>query len=121
MMKKKSSGKGIFGMEKVYLNDFEELVLIAVARLGDDAYGVKIRRTIEEVGERFISIGAVYSTLERLEEKGLVSSWQGKPTAERGGRAKRFFRVEDVGLRAIAETHRVRRKMVEGVLGLEPS
>lgn len=108
-------------MEKVYLNEFEELVLMAVARLGDDAYGVKIRRTIEEVGGRFISIGAVYSTLERLEEKGLVSSWQGKPTAERGGRAKRFFRVEDPGLQALTETQRVRRKMLEGVLGLEPA
>jgi PadR family transcriptional regulator PadR len=112
--------KGTLAMEKVYLNDFEELVLMAVARLGEDAYGVKIRRTIEEVGERFISIGAVYSTLERLEEKGYVSSWQGEPTVERGGRAKRFFRVEDAGLHALTETQRVRRKMLEGVLGLEP-
>lgn len=106
--------------EKVYLNDFEELVLMAVARLGEDAYGVKIRRTIEEVGERFISIGAVYSTLDRLEEKGLVSSWQGAPTAERGGRAKRFFKVEDTGLQAIRENQRVRRKMLQGVLEMDP-
>jgi PadR family transcriptional regulator, regulatory protein PadR len=87
--------------EKRYLGEFEELVLLAIARLGTSAYGVTIRRAVQEVAKRPTSIGAVYATLERLENKGFVSSWQGEPTAERGGRAKRYYRIEGAGLRAL--------------------
>jgi DNA-binding PadR family transcriptional regulator len=93
------------------LGAFEEIILLAVAHLADDAYGVAIRQTVEEVAERPTSIGAVYATLDRLEEKGLVSSYQGEPTPERGGRAKRFFKVEGAGREALDEAERARLKL----------
>ncbi len=74
-----------------YLGEFEEIVLLAIMRLRDNAYGVTIWQTVEEVAERPTSIGAIYTTLERLEQKGFVSSWQGEPTAQRGGRAKTWW------------------------------
>jgi PadR family transcriptional regulator PadR len=83
------------------LGRFEELVLHAVARLGDGAYGVPIRRQIADWTERDVSFGAIYTTLERLERKGYVSSRTGEPTPERGGRAKKYFRIEAPGIRAL--------------------
>src|SRR5947208_3133453 len=94
--------------DKLYPGEFEEIILLAIARLGDNAYGVTIRRTVEEVAERPTSIGAVYTTLERLEQKGLISSRQGEKTPERGGRAKRYFRLEATGERALQEADRRR-------------
>src|SRR5437763_9323287 len=81
-------------MRDHYLGEFEQIVLLAVLRLGDDAYGVPIRREIEKRGGRKVTVGALYSTLDRLEAKGYVSSWFADPTAERGGRSRRYFRVE---------------------------
>ncbi len=98
-----------------YLGEFEEIVLLAVARLGNKAYGVSIRQTVEEVAGRRTAIGAIYTTLDRLEQKGMVSSWQGEPTAERGGRAKRFFQIEGAGRLALAEANRVRTRLREGL------
>jgi DNA-binding PadR family transcriptional regulator len=92
------------------LGPFEELVLIAVMRLGEGAYGVPVRRAVEEMGGRGVSVGALYTTLDRLEEKGYLSSRQGEPTPERGGRAKRYFRMEGAGLRALEEADRVRQR-----------
>jgi PadR family transcriptional regulator PadR len=83
------------------LGRFEEIVLLALARLRENAYGVTIRREIAERTGRDVSFGAVYTTLERLERKGYVSSRMGEPTAERGGRAKRYFRIEAPGRRAL--------------------
>jgi PadR family transcriptional regulator, regulatory protein PadR len=74
------------------LGSLECVVLLALVRLGPEAYGMTVRREIEKRTGRDISIGAVYATLERLETKGFVSSFTGEPTAERGGRAKRLFR-----------------------------
>src|SRR2546423_13039422 len=74
-----------------YLGDFELIVMLALMRLGEDAYGVPISREIEQQSGREVALGSVYAALERLEEKGLVSSVLGKPTAERGGKAKRYF------------------------------
>ncbi|HEV8181407.1 MAG TPA: helix-turn-helix transcriptional regulator, partial [Candidatus Angelobacter sp.] len=71
------------------LGDFELMVMLALLRLGDDAYGVPISREIEQQSGREVALGSVYATLERLEGRGLVSSHLGKPTAERGGKAKR--------------------------------
>lgn len=73
------------------IGEFERLVLLAVMRLSPNAYGVSIRREISDRCDRDVSIGAVYTTLSRLEKKGFVSSKVGEPTAERGGRAKKYF------------------------------
>jgi PadR family transcriptional regulator PadR len=88
------------------LGQFEELVLLALVRLGENAYGVTIRREIIERAKRDVSVGALYTTLERLERKGYVSSHFGAPTPERGGRAKRFFNIEAPGLRALNSVRR---------------
>src|ERR1700722_16356350 len=89
-----------------YLGEFELMVLLALMRLGEDAYGVPISREIEKCSGREVALGSVYAALERLEEKGLVTSELGEPTAERGGRAKRSFRPTPSGLRAARETQR---------------
>lgn len=97
------------------LGTFEQMVLIALIRLGANAYGMTVRREIEERTGRTISIGAVYATLERLEAKGFVSSFTGEPTAERGGRSKRFFRIESHGERALRASQDAIRKMTAGL------
>lgn len=90
-----------------YPGEFELVVMSAVARLGDEAYGMRIRLEIEETTGRDVSIGAVYATLNRLEDKGMVSSEQGEPSSERGGRAKRYFRLEPAGVRALEEARQM--------------
>ncbi len=82
---------------KGYLGEFEELVLLTIAVLGDKAYGVALKENIEERTNRNLSIGALHSTITRLEEKGFVESWLGGATNERGGRRKRFFKVTQTG------------------------
>lgn len=77
-----------------YIGEFEELVLLAILNQGDNAYGVTIREALEDATNRSITIGSLYTTLSRLEEKGLVASWVGEPTAERGGRAKKHYRLK---------------------------
>jgi PadR family transcriptional regulator PadR len=97
------------------LGTFEQIVLIALIRLGPDAYGMTVRREIARRTGRSVSIGAVYATLERLETKGFVSSYAGEPTAERGGRSKRFFRIESEGERALRTSQETLRKMTAGL------
>ena len=97
------------------LGDFEILILAALIRLGDAAYGVPVRREIETRTGRSISIGAVYTTLARLEKKGFVSSHVGEPIAARGGRAKRYFRAEDGGRVALQSAVRTIGRMTEGL------
>ena len=87
--------------KREYLGEFEQVVLLAVMRLGGDAYGVTIRKEIKERTGRTVSIGAIYPTLNRLEEKGYVSSTIGGSTAERGGRSKRQVTLEPAGLEAL--------------------
>jgi PadR family transcriptional regulator PadR len=82
---------------KGYIGEFEELVLLTIASLTDKAYGVAIKEDIETRTDRRISIGALHSTITRLEEKGLIKSWLGDPTQERGGRRKRFFEITHQG------------------------
>jgi PadR family transcriptional regulator PadR len=84
-----------------YLGEFEQLVLLALMRLGEGAYGVTIRQEIEARTGRDVSLGSIYPTLHRLEEKELVSSYNGEPTATRGGRSKRHFRLEPSGHNAL--------------------
>jgi DNA-binding PadR family transcriptional regulator len=104
-----------FGMtRRDTLGGFEELVLLAVMRLGSDSYGVTIRGEIERQTGRDISLGAIYPTLDRLEEKGLVSSRKGEPTGERGGRARRHFELTREGLAALRRSREVMEAMWEG-------
>jgi len=94
-------------------------VLLAVMRLGSNAYGVMVRREIENTTGRDISIGAVYATLVRLESKGLIKSFTGEPTAERGGRAKRYFQMTADGEGSLRNTHEIILKMSAGLKGLQ--
>ena len=98
-----------------YLGEFEQIILLALMRLADDAYGMKVRREIEERTSRSVTIGAVYATLDRLQSKGLVQSSLGEPTAERGGRAKRTFVVTAEGVVALKQSQAVLERMAEGV------
>jgi DNA-binding PadR family transcriptional regulator len=102
-----------------YLGEFELMVMLALIRLGDEAYGVPISREIEQRSGREVALGSVYAALERLEEKGLVASRLGDPTAERGGRAKRYFRVTDTGLGQVRQTQRALVKLWSGLPELE--
>jgi PadR family transcriptional regulator, regulatory protein PadR len=86
---------------KGYIGEFEELVLLTIASLNTDAYGVAIKEDIEARTSRNISIGALHSTITRLEEKGYIKSWLGDPTQERGGRRKRFFELTQSGKEAL--------------------
>jgi DNA-binding PadR family transcriptional regulator len=81
--------------------ELELLVLLAVIRLGKNAYGLNVRRELCEASGRDVAIGAVYSALDRMERKGFVSSWLSEPTGERGGRSRRCFEVEPAGLDAL--------------------
>jgi PadR family transcriptional regulator PadR len=93
---------------KVYLGEFEEIVLLTIATLGDEAYGVMIQKDIEERCNRKISIGALHSTITRLEEKGFLKSWVGGATKERGGRSKRYYEITQAGKKAVADTKSLR-------------
>lgn len=97
--------------ERSYLGEFELMLLLAVIHLGEEAYGVPISRELEKQRDRDVSVGSVYAALERLEGKGLVVSSLGDPTPERGGKAKRFFRITKEGLRQVRETRRVLTRM----------
>src|ERR1700689_4240193 len=101
--------------ERDSLGEFEHLIVLALLRLGDGAYGVTVRQEIEFRTKREVSIGAVYATLERLERKGYVKSRRGDPTPERGGRSKRFFRVMAKGIVAANRTQRALQSMTEGL------
>lgn len=98
-----------------YLGEFEQVVLLALIRLKDNAYGAAIRQLLHEQIERNVAIGALYSTLERMEKKGLVSSTLGEATAERGGRPKRYFTVTKNGQAALQRSRQAMDKMWQGV------
>jgi DNA-binding PadR family transcriptional regulator len=97
------------------LGSLEYLVLLALVHLKANAYGMTVRREIEERTGRSLSIGAIYATLERLQAKGYVHSFVGEPTAERGGRAKRMFSIEADGLQALRTTQDAMQKMTAGL------
>jgi DNA-binding PadR family transcriptional regulator len=103
------------------VGEFEYVLLTAAATLGDDAYGAAIRQQIESTTGRRCSIGALYTTIDRLESKGLVATWMGEATAERGGRAKRMVRLTPQGVRAAKDFYnaiiRVSRKASWAVEG----
>jgi PadR family transcriptional regulator PadR len=95
-----------------YIGEFEELVLLAILNQGDKAYGVTIHEALEEATNRSITIGSLYTTLSRLEEKGLVQSWIGEPTAERGGRAKRHYKVRGSAHSLLREVQAARQRLM---------
>jgi len=97
------------------LGEFEQIVLLAILRLGDEAYGVTIRDEIRQRTGRSTTPGALYTTLDRLEQKGLVSSRLGDPTPERGGRAKRYYSVSAAGADAVERAQRSFQSMLEGL------
>ena len=96
------------------LGELESLILFAVLRLDDGAYGVPIRREIASRTGREISAGAVYTTLQRLERRGLVSSRFGQPTPERGGKRKKFYQLQPAGARSLERSFEALRRMAEG-------
>ena len=103
-------------MDRRHLTDFELMILLAILRIGEDAYGVPIAREIEETGRRRVLVAAIYAALDRLEDNGLVTSSFGDPTPERGGRSKRFFKVTAKGLKAVKETQASARAFIGRVL-----
>ena len=97
------------------LGEFEYLMLAAAARLGDGAYGLAIRQQIEGTTGQRCSLGALYTTLDRLETKGLLKTWMGNPTPQRGGRPKRMVQVTAKGARAAREFYEAVLRVSEGV------
>lgn len=98
------------------LGEFEVLVLAALARLGPAAYGVSIRREIESAAQRAVSLGALYATLSRLETKGFVASRFGAPTPERGGRAKRYYKLLPDGRAQLERSLTAFRNIAQGIV-----
>jgi PadR family transcriptional regulator PadR len=97
------------------LGTFDLMILLALMRLGDAAYGVPISREIEERSGRMVALATLYATLTRLEKNRLVASRLGEPTAERGGRAKRYFRVTANGLREVRDAQRAFTSLWNGI------
>lgn len=94
-----------------FIGEFEELVLLTIASLGEDSYGVSVKEDIEKRASRSISIGALHSTITRLEEKGFISSRLGGATKERGGRKKRFFTLTLEGKQGVAKMRNLREEL----------
>lgn len=99
---------------KGYLGEFEELVLLTIANLGLEAYGLAILRDINERANRNLSLGALHSTLTRLEEKGFITSYLGEPTNERGGRRKRHFELTSAAISSLNEMKSLRDELWSG-------
>ncbi len=98
------------------LGQFEQLVLTAILSLREDAYGVTIHAKVEDLAKpKAVSLGAIYVTLDRLEDKGMVTSWLTDPTPERGGRAKRCYRLEALGERALEESAATAKRIWDAV------
>jgi len=98
-------------MKRTFLGEFEEVVLLTVAILGEDAYGVTVTQELEQKTGRSVGFSAVHTTLQRMEEKGFLSSKMGGATAERGGRRKRFFTVTAFGRKALHEVKTIREEL----------
>lgn len=97
----------------------EEIVLLAVYHLDDNAYGVTIRKHIEETLQKKFSVGAIYVPLDRLAQRGYLTSYTGEPTPERGGRSKRFYKITAKGILALQETKKLHDAMWAGITNLD--
>ena len=106
-------------MSREALGNFQLMVLLAVLRVGEDAYGVSIARELEESSGKDVLLGSVYAALDRLEAKGLISSRLGDPTPERGGRAKKYFRVTAKGVREARDAQRTLVRLWRGLPALQ--
>ena len=104
------------GAFRQFLGEFEQLLLFAVVGLGDDAYGVGLRQTLEERTGRRVSPGAVYTALDRLEAKGLVRSWLGEDTPARGGRRRKFFALTPAGAAQLLDSYTALQRMAEDLI-----
>lgn len=102
-------------MKGINLGEFQEIVMLSVVILKDEAYGVSIQEEINDRTKRTISRGALHTALSRLEEKGFVKSKYGEPTAERGGRRKRYYEVSPAGMAMLQEAKRLREEMWEQI------
>jgi len=100
-----------------HLGDLEELVLLAVRRLGGEAHGGRVRDELRELASRSVSVSTVYVTLMRLEEKGYARSWKGEPTSARGGKAKRHYELSPEGAEVLASVRAVRDRMWQSADG----
>ncbi len=99
----------------INLGEFEQLILLAILRLGDEAYGVTIRAELADRAGRVVAPGAMYTALERLEAKGLVASRMGDPTPQRGGRAKRYVTVTAAGVKALRRSVQAYERLLDGL------
>ena len=97
------------------LGEFEQMVLLAVLRSGAQAYGVTVYDELQRHAHRRVARGAVYMTLDRLETKGLLHSWTGEPTAQRGGRRRKFYGLRPAGLAAMRQAYRAFQSMADGL------
>jgi PadR family transcriptional regulator, regulatory protein PadR len=98
------------------LGQFEQVVLTAILALGENAYGVTIHAKVEDLSSpRKIARGAVYATLDRMEDKGLIASWMSEPTPERGGRSRRHYRLEKPGEKALRETAKQAQRLIDTI------
>ena len=108
-------------MSESFLGEFEQMVLLSVLRLGDEAYGLGVKDELEEVAGRSPSSGSLYTTVDRLERKGLLASRAGESSSERGGRPRRYLKVTPQGMEALAETRGRLLALWNGIEGaLEP-
>jgi PadR family transcriptional regulator PadR len=107
-------------MADKYISRPEEIVLLAVWKLKDDAYGISIRNFIQKMTGKYWSIGAVYVPLERLEKKGLLTSYNSSPLPERGGRRKRLFKITAAGIKELDELCRINSVLWKGYPKLSP-
>lgn len=107
-------------MARTHLGEFEEIVLLTVAVLSDNAYGIAIKAEIEERLERNVSVGAMRTALKRLEKKGFLNSRLGEPTAVRGGKRKRFFQVTANGKRALEQAMDMRKRLWRAIPSASP-
>lgn len=98
-----------------HLGEFEQLILFALVSLGDQGYGVSIRQEIEARAGRAVSVGAVYTALDRLESRGYVRSWVGEPTPQRGGRRKKYYEIEPEGAAALSRSYTILSRMADGL------
>ena len=100
---------------RTHLGEFEQVLLYALAQLDGDAYGGRIRELIEARTGRSVSPGAIYTALDRIEQRGLVSSSLGEATAQRGGKRKRYYRIEPAGAELLRQSHEALTKMARGL------
>jgi DNA-binding PadR family transcriptional regulator len=105
-------------MTAINLGEFEQLILLTLMRLGREAYGASVHSEIETRGGREVSVSAVYTTLDRLESKGLVRSRVGEPTPQRGGKRKKHYEITAFGTRALRDSYELMKRMTKGIEGL---